>query len=183
MKKLILALLSCAATVGAAQAQTTQAATAPRAYVGIGVATADNLTNGYKADAKVFGGYEFDQTWGIEAGYTNFGSVDFYHFDSTRSVSGSTSGYGAYVAGKYSFPVTEQLSAYAKLGLSHSQRKYSNSWGWNFNDRDTGAYGGLGLQYKLNQNVSVLAEYERYGKDKPSGAKADVWTVGLKYGF
>lgn len=181
MKKLVFALLASAAAVGAAQAQTT--APAPRAYVGVGVATADHLGDGYKADAKVFGGYEFNQNLGIEGGYTNFGSVDFNRSEGGRSISGSTKGYGAYIAGKYSVPLSEQLSAYGKLGLSHSERKYSNSWGMNYNDRDTGAYAGVGVQYKLNQDVALTAEYERYGKDKPSGAKADVWTVGVKYGF
>jgi hypothetical protein len=37
---------------------------------------------------------------------------------------------------------------------------------------DTGAYGALGVQYKLNQQVALTAEYERYGKEKDIGAKA-----------
>ena len=40
-----------------------------------------------------------------------------------------------------------------------------------------------GLQYKLTENVALTGEYERYGKKKMLGAKADAFTVGLKYGF
>jgi opacity protein-like surface antigen len=182
MKKLIFALIAGVAAVGAAQAQTTN--TAPRAYVGVGVATADSITvGGYKADAKIFGGYEFNQNVGIEAGYTNFGSTDFSRSANGQSVSGSTKGYGTYIAGKYNLPINEQFSAYGKLGLAYSERKYSNSLGMNYNDHDTGAYAGLGVQYNVKQNVALTAEYERYGKKKDSGAKANVWTVGVKYGF
>lgn len=180
MKKQIFALIAAVAAAGAAQAQTQTTPTAPRAYVGAGVATAKNMTSdSHKADGKIFGGYEFNQNVGVEAGYTHFDSRDF----NRPGVSGSTKGYGTYVAGKYTVPVSERVSAYGKLGLSHSKREYSNNLGMNFSDSDTGAYGGLGVQYNLNQDVALTAEYERYGKDKDFGAKADVWTVGAKYAF
>jgi OOP family OmpA-OmpF porin len=39
------------------------------------------------------------------------------------------------------------------------------------------------VQYKLNQQVALTAEYERYGDKKAFGAKPDVWTVGARYSF
>src|SRR5690606_8839579 len=82
MNKLIVALIASAVAMSAAQAQTT----APRAYLGAGVASADHDfkragatsvdTEGYKASGKIFGGYEFNQTWGVEAGYTDFRKAD-----------------------------------------------------------------------------------------------------------
>jgi len=181
MKKLIVALIAGTAAMGAAHAQTTQ----PHAYVGIGVATADHenssvggLTNvdsdGYKASGKIFGGYEFDQNWGVEAGYTNFDKEDI--------PSANVKGSGTYVAGKYSMPLGERFTGYGKLGVSYNERKLSSSLG-QVNSYDTGLYGGVGVEYKLNENLAVNAEYERYGKDKAFGAKPDVYTVGLKYGF
>jgi len=98
-------------------------------------------------------------------------------------VRGSTEGYGTYVAAKYTLPLNEQVSAYGKVGLSHNERKLTDNLGQRFKDDDTGGYGGVGVEYKLNQNVALLAEYERYGKSKAYGAKPDVWSVGLKYGF
>jgi len=184
MKKLIFALIAGVATVGAAQAQTSTTNSAPRSYVGVGVATADNSTiDDYKSDAKIFGGRDFNENLGIEAGYTHFSSRDFNRSVGGQSISGTTKGYGTYIAGKYTIPISEQFSAYGKLGISHSKREYNNHAGMNFKDRDTGAYGGLGVQYNVDQNVSLVAEYERYGDDKDFGAKADVWTVGAKYAF
>lgn len=192
MNKLILAIAASLVAVGAAQAQTlTPSAAAaaasftPHAYVGVGAAIADNqLSDDYRVTPKIFGGYEFTPNWGIEAGYTYFNTRDrswgvFNGIDTSISVKG----YSSYVAGKYTIPVTDRFAAYGKLGVSHSERKSSsNEWG-SYTERDTGLYGGLGVQYKLNEHVSAIGEYERYGKDKQSGAKADVITVGLKYGF
>lgn len=175
MKKLLLALLATTAVAGVAQAQTVTN-TAPHAYVGIGAATANNkTTDDYKTNAKVYGGYELGNNWGVEAGYTNF--------DKENSGIGNVKGSGTYVAGKYTVPLGERFSGYGKLGVSYNERKYSDSLGSRVNRYDTGLYGGVGVAYALNQNVSLNAEYERYGKDKDFGAKADVYTVGLNYGF
>jgi OOP family OmpA-OmpF porin len=172
MKKLLLALIATSAVAGAAQAQTTT----PHAYVGIGAATANNKSaDEYKTNAKIYGGYEFDQNWGVEAGYTNFDKEDI--------PVGNVKGSGTYVAGKYSVPLGERFTGYGKLGVSYNERKLSSSTLGQVNSYDTGLYGGVGVEYKLNQNLALNAEYERYGKDKAFGAKADVYTVGLKYGF
>jgi OOP family OmpA-OmpF porin len=172
MKKLLLALIATSAVAGVAQAQTTT----PHAYVGIGAATADNKSSDeYKTNAKIYGGYEFDQNWGVEAGYTNFDKEDI--------PGGNVKGSGTYVAGKYSMPLGDRFTGYGKLGVSYNERKYSSSLGTQVNNYDTGLYGGVGVEYKLNEKLALNAEYERYGKDKQFGAKADVYTVGLKYGF
>ncbi len=174
MKKLLLALIATSAVAGVTQAQAQT--TTPHAYVGIGAATADNKsTDDYHTNAKIYGGYEFDQNWGVEAGYTNFDKQDI--------PGGNVKGSGTYVAGKYSMPLGDRFTGYGKLGVSYNERKFSSAVGTQVNNYDTGLYGGVGVEYKLNQNLALNAEYERYGKDKAFGAKADVYTVGLKYGF
>ena len=173
MKKLMIALIATAAVAGTAQAQTM----AGRGYVGAAAVSAKNTTlDAHKADGKLFAGYKFDERLGVEAGWTN-------HHKTDVGVRGSTEGYGTYIAAKYTLPINEQVSAYGKVGLSHNERKLTDNLGQRFKDDDTGGYGGVGVEYKLNQNVALLAEYERYGKSKAYGAKPDVWSVGLKYGF
>lgn len=173
MKKLILALAAIAA-VGAAQAQTDNAnasyatGATPHAYVGLGAAIADDKsTDDYRVSPKVFGGYQYNPTWGAEIGYTQFHNDGGYNSN------------GSYVAGTYTVPLGDRFSAVGKLGVEHSERtNYAR-----VTDRDNGLYGGVGVQYALNEKMAVTADYERYGKDKSSGAKADTYTVGLKYGF
>ena len=41
----------------------------------------------------------------------------------------------------------------------------------------------MGAQYQINQDVALVAEYERYGKSRDFGQKADVLTIGAKYSF
>lgn len=192
MNKMIIAIAAGLAAMGAAQAQTVTASAAavaadfkPHYSIGIGAATANNqLTDNYRVTPKIFGGYEFTPNWGVEAGYTYFNARERSYgmwegIDQTFSIKG----YSTYVAGKYTLPVTDRFAAYGKLGVSHSERESSSAQWGKYTERDTGLYGGLGVQYKLSEHLSALAEYERYGKDKASGAKADVYTVGLKYGF
>jgi OOP family OmpA-OmpF porin len=194
MKKIVFALIASAAVAGAAQAQD-MSATAPRGYVGLGVATADhdyslsgvNTTgsDGYKASAKVFGGYEFNNVWGLEAGYTDFSKSDF-NYTTAGGVAGhgNSEGHAYYVAGKANAMLNDQFSVFGKLGLENSHRSLSTSTvGLGGSDNDTGVYAGVGVQYNLNKQVALTAEYERYGKSVNFGAKPDVWTVGARYSF
>jgi OOP family OmpA-OmpF porin len=192
MKKVLYTLIASAAAAGAAQAQSISAG---HPYVGVGVATADHQysfsgagvtkldSDGWKASGKVFGGYEFTPNVAAELGYTDLRNSDFSYTQNGSSVKGYSNGYGAYVAGKYTMPVNDQFSAYGKLGVAYSKRKLVEDGGARVKDKDTGAYAALGAEFKLNQNVSLIGEYERYGKSKDFGAKPDVVTFGVKYSF
>lgn len=181
MKKLIVALIAGAAAMSAAQAQTT---TPGHAYLGVGVASADHEdgngfeSDGWKASGKIFGGYEFNQNWGVEAGYTDFRKADVNGVTGR----GETKGYGYYVAAKATAPINEKFGVYGKLGLQNSQRELNTPL-LNVKDHATDAYGAVGVQYNVNQQVALTAEYERYGKSKDFGATANVVTVGARYSF
>jgi opacity protein-like surface antigen len=190
MNKLIVALIASAAAMSAAQAQTTT----PRAYVGVGVASADqefkragatNIdTDGYKAGGKIFGGYDFNQTFGVEAGHVDFRKADVNYTLGGVNTRGETDGHSTYLAAKATMPVNEQFSVYGKLGAARNKSELvSVNAAQNMSHSKTEAYGALGAQYKLNQNVSLIAEYERFGKRKDFGPNADVWTVGAQYAF
>jgi opacity protein-like surface antigen len=191
MKKLVLALIASAAVVGAAQAQD---ANAPRTYIGIGAATAnhDYSINGlrtsgsddWKTSAKIFGGYEMNNSWGLEAGYTDFRKSGFNYTNAAGVAgSGSSDGHAFYLAAKANMPLSEQFSAFGKLGVENTHRSFTTSTGVAGSDSDTGVYAGVGVQYNLSKQVALTAEYERYGTKKDYGVKPDVWTVGARYNF
>jgi len=175
MKKALFAtLFATVATMGAAQAQTIDS-NAGKGYVGLGATTVKNDTvDGWRFGEKIFGGYNFDQNWAAEAGYTRF--------DSANRGTTETNGYNSYIAAKYSMPINEQFSGYAKLGVSRTVRKASDV-GFNYREADTGAYGALGVKYQLDPHLALNLEYERNGKQKDVGAKADSVGLGLSYGF
>jgi OOP family OmpA-OmpF porin len=161
---------------------------APRFYAGVGAATADHQysssavtkNDGYTTSGKVFGGYEFNNTYGIEAGYTDFRSSDFtYNTANGGQANGRADGEAYYVAGKANLPLNNWLAAYGKLGVQNTHRTATALGSSN----DTGVYAAVGLQYNINRNVALTAEYERYGKDAKLGAQSDVWTVGARYSF
>ncbi|GAB3470173.1 hypothetical protein GCM10027321_40280 [Massilia terrae] len=192
MKKIVFALIAGAAVATAAQAQDSNA---PRGYIGVGAATADhqysingvNTTgnDGYKASAKVYGGYEFNNTWGLEAGYTDFRKSNFNYTTAAGATgSGHSDGHATYLAAKGNIPINEQFSFYGKLGVENMHSNLSTSTpGLSGSKSDTGVYGGVGVQYNLSKQVSLNAEYERYGNKKDFGAKPDVWTAGVRYNF
>ena len=192
MKALTFILATAAFAAGTAahaqQLSTASGTAAYRPYVGIGVVSADNQTTDKRhAVAKIFGGVDLSNNVGVEAGYVIFSNQDRQYSPEATGIPGgvkvSAKGYGAYVAAKYTVPISERFSAYGKLGLAHSQRKWQNDIGYSSTENDNDVYAGLGAQYKLNENISVVGEYENFGKRKDIGARAGVWSAGLKFGF
>jgi OOP family OmpA-OmpF porin len=186
MKKMIFAVLAGVVAMGAAQAQSITSDTAPHAYVGIGTGMVkDSITNDLKRTTKIFGGYDFDQNWGVEAGYSWLGKTGFYvPFGNDDSAYTHVKSSSFYAAAKYTIPLSERSSVYGKLGLAHSEQKYSSQApGWNFKESDNGLYAAAGAQFKLTEKVSLYAEIERNGEKPRNGSKNLVLNGGVKFGF
>ena len=189
MNKLLIALAAGLTAIGSAQAQTTTpnlgSDWASRTYLGVAVSGAENKTadNDWKGGGKVFAGYNLDQNWAVEGGYTRFSNEDFNLSSNSIPVGqGEVKSASSYIAAKYTVPLNERLSAYGKLGAAYNERKVNYAFSRQSFD-DKGVYGAVGLQYALGQTLSLVGEYERYGKQTDIGAKADVVSVGLKVGF
>ncbi len=193
MKKLIFALIAGATAMTAAQA----AAPAPGPYIGLGVASADHNFDlggatstdpaGYKASAKIFGGVELTPMFGIEAGYTSIRKADHsFVLPGTPGINGTatTDGSRSYLAGKATMPLNDQFSVYGKLGAGYSKVNVESATpAVARSDSKTELYGALGGQYNINEKVALTMEYERYGKKKDFGVKADAITVAARYSF
>lgn len=187
MKKLLFALIAGVAAMSAVQAQ-------PTGYVGLGVASSDHNFNagsgvssdpeGFKPNAKIFGGVNLSPTWAIEAGYTDIRKAD--HAFSVAGVPGTatTDGNRSYVAAKATMPLNDKFGVYGKLGVGYSKVNVRSATPFaSGNDSKTEAYAALGGEYNINEKVALSMEYERYGKRKDFGAKADAITVAAKYNF
>jgi OOP family OmpA-OmpF porin len=192
MKKLIVALLAAGAALSAAHAQTVQ--TTPRTYLGLALASVDHsysvngLTvtshDGFNGNVKFFGGYEIDPMFAVEIGYTDYRNAGFNYFaPGVASGHGTSDGNAYYIAAKAQYPVNYQFTVYGKLGAERSRRNLKEVGFFNQGDSADGLYASLGLQFNLTPQIGLLAEYERYGKTKDFGAKADSWTIGARYSF
>lgn len=185
MKQLLFALV-VASAFGSAHAQ--------RVYAGAGILAADQnfdfassgFSNGggdrYTASPKLFLGYDFDDTWGVETGFSSFRSAQ-HHFTSAGQVYyGETKGHSTYVAGKITLPITGQLSFVGKLGISATTRILNDRF-YGDEATTTGVYTSIGVQYRLNDKVSVDLDYEQYGKRHHLGLKANAFSLSARYAF
>jgi opacity protein-like surface antigen len=187
MKKAMFAVLAGVFAIGAAQAQTVSAnaADTPHFYVGAGIGAVKNSVSGdHKRTAKFFGGYEFDENWGVELGYSRLGKTSFYVPGMTDYTSAHIKSSSFYAAAKYKHALSERTSVYGKLGLSHGEYKYSSPapW-WNSKESNNGVYAAVGVEAKLTERVSLYMEYERNGKSARSGPKNGIFGAGVKFGF
>ena len=185
MKKILFALIATTASLSGVSI-----AHAEGAYLGAGVVASrfnfdqpGTNDSGNKVSGKFFGGYEIDKMWGVEAGYTDFGSKSFTF---NNGFGGDTDSHAFYVAGKASMPINEQFSAFGKLGVVNTKDNVSGRdvLGRSLKgDSKTGLYASIGGQYAINKNVALTAEIEHYGKSATFGRKADALAFGVRYSF
>lgn len=122
----------------------------------------------------VFGGYQVNRYFGVEAGYADFGKIE-------PDVAGpALEGDSAYLTAVGTLPVGENFSLYAKAGLHR----------WNVDadlpvlggDDDSGSdptY-GVGAQYRFTEHVALRGEYSRF---EIEDADADLAQLQVRFDF
>jgi OOP family OmpA-OmpF porin len=143
---------------------------------------------------KVFGGYEISSYLAIEGGFTRLGEPHLTTHDaaSGADVQRKFAAHSWNIAGKATLPLANDVSAFAKLGLTrNSVKRYSDSATLlEFTSSRKDVLYGAGLGYALTKNFSLRLEYERYGSfgsDPASNSNAtgrlkfSLWSFGLEY--
>lgn len=159
MKKLLTAVtVALACITGTASAQT---------YFGLGAGRAKTDTN--KTSWNVYGGYQFNPVFGIEAGYMDLGQ---YRGSDVESWS---------LAGTASLPLGSAWSLFGKLGASANRTHFSGS------AHHTDVLVGAGASYAMNRNWGIRLEYDDFGKlsNTSSGDNSRGRNLGLslKYSY
>jgi OOP family OmpA-OmpF porin len=130
-----------------------------------------NPTSGSALSGKLYGGYQLNQNFAVEAGVTELGAVN--------NAAGQTDSYGTFVDAVGILPLSPQWSLLGRAGVAHMAVNTPTG-----NDGGNGLKVGLGAEYALTKAVAVRGEWERYEVvgfgNRPS---ADQFTVGLKVGF
>jgi hypothetical protein len=148
-----------------------------------------SLFEGYRSDPRLVGGFNLNRYLALEAGYRERIDRGFHALDprdplDTNGVLG-TKGFHSYMAVKATVPITDNLSAYGKLGMAHSERRGADAMG-KPDDVDNGLYTGLGAQYKLSEKAAVSVESQSFGNtSRKWGADSNGNGVNarLKLGF
>jgi len=153
---------------------------------------------------KGFVGYELNDNFAIEAFAAQLGQVDGSWSgtgDCGTGCSWSDSERDAMkvhtlgVALRASMPITNSIDAYGKIGVHHWRGSNKGSWegelvdsgetltasdSWSESGSDNAVMFGLGVEYEVTGNISMLLEAERYKLDKN---KSTVASLGLAYKF
>jgi OOP family OmpA-OmpF porin len=167
---------------------------APGAYVGVNVGSADQEINVGSQSAsesstgvKVYGGYQVNSAFGIEAGYVRFGEASDTEDGETFGAKPSS----IYAAVTGTMAVSPSLNVFGKLGVTRNKTDIFVVFdGDRFTDEKSvsTAVFGVGVQYKFSDTMSLVGEYENYGKvakyeQANMNLKASLISVGLRVAF
>ena len=144
---------------------------------------------------KVFGGYQLNRNFAVEAGFFDLGH---FGYTATTVPGGSLVGdvrvKGLNLDLVGTLPLGERFSALGRLGVTSTRTEgnFSSTGAArvpyvdaNPSQRSTNAKVGLGLMYKVTESLAMRLEAERYGIKDAVGNKghADMVSVGLVYWF
>lgn len=150
-----------------------------------GAASKDDAT-GQSLSAQMFIGYDFNERWAAEGGYVNLGRPSYTYSLNGRETRLSTDGHVWFGAVRATLPLNETFSLYSRLGVSQSRTTLTGSGAaaaLTKTTTHTSLMSGLGLQYKINQNLASTVELTRFGPSQTPGSSLTGLSMSLKYGF
>jgi OOP family OmpA-OmpF porin len=194
-KNLLISMLAVAGLMVGASASA-QSTTQGQTYVGItagqskfsddckGTTTCDTKDTAYK----LFGGYNFDKNFAIEASYFSLGKASATATVGTTTAKADVKATGFEIAGVVNHEFATDFSGFAKLGLARVTADVSGSaagiYGASRSDSSVQPVFGLGLTYKISKEIALRTEFETR-KVKFDGDKETVRnvSVGVQYTF
>jgi len=126
---------------------------------------------------KVFGGYQFNKNFGVEASYVSIGTFNMSNGNSIDL-------YGAGIALVGTLPLGMNFSLLGRGGVNRMRERINN--GGNA-DNTTSPTFGAGVKYDINANWSARVEAERIlrmgSNNTTISSDANVYTLGIGYKF
>ncbi|MCZ6559259.1 MAG: outer membrane beta-barrel protein [Gammaproteobacteria bacterium] len=155
-------------------------------YLGgaIGTANIDETISGFGFNSdstsySFYGGRQFNDYFGLEAGYLDLGNFNEQVLMGGIIVPISADADGFTFAAVGSVPAGEKFGLHAKIG-SFFWDGASQIAGVNNNVSDSNIFFGAGLSYSLTENMSLRGDAVRYEIDD---VNADVYTIGFQVDF
>lgn len=172
----------------------TSCALAGNAYIGVNAGSAEQKVStslGSASDEafgfKAYGGYQVDANVGMEAGYVRFGEATGSALDVTIGAKSKS----VYAALTGAMPASAYLNVFVKLGIVRTETDVhvTNACEClNLEESRNSRLLGVGVQYKFSDTMSLVGEYENYGKVIRDGAsgidlKPSLVSVGVRIAF
>lgn len=174
-KTKLLSTLLLSATLGVAAFGAS--AQEPGFYAGAGVGQSFVDEGAYDDEDtafSVFGGYQFNRYFGLEAGYADFGKIE------PETAGPALEGDSAYLTAVGSVPITAHFSAYAKAGFHRWNVDTDLPGLTGDDDSGTDPTYGVGLQYRFSDTVALRGEYSRF---EVEDADADLAQLQVRFDF
>jgi OmpA-OmpF porin, OOP family len=136
-------------------------------------------------------GYRFGQTLSVELGYAYLGKATFTSTTNVSTVTGHVKGELWNIDAVGLWPMTQNLGFLARLGIYRWTASSeipalagglmsTTDHGWDFK-------AGAGLQYDINKNFALRAEYERYNgigdNNRTGDSKVNLLSAGAVLKF
>lgn len=159
--------------------------------LGAGLTTSGVTSDETDTAYRLFGGYQFNRNFGLEAGFFDLGK---FGLNATTAPVGSLIGeiktQGVHLDLVGTLPVTERLSALGRIG-AHYAKTRGNFRGTGAvtpldpipSTRETNVKLGVGLQYAVNSAFLVRGEVERYQVNDSVGHRGGVNVVSMSVVF
>jgi hypothetical protein len=141
------------------------------------------MFDGFRTDPRLVAGINLNRYLALEAGYAERKDRGFHRagrhsivdpysaLDETGAL--GVEGFHSFAAVKASVPITDDLSAYGKLGVAYSERRGVDALGKISPNTDIGAYTGIGGQYRLNEKAAVSVEGQKFGNTASKWSSRD----------
>lgn len=135
--------------------------------------------------SKLVGGFQVTPMVGVEAGYVYLG-------ESKISADGASAGAepkSLYLAVTGTLPLSPVASAFVKLGAARTKTGVYASYQGQLESAqhlENSVVAGIGASYAISKQVSLVAEYEHFGKiikGEDESLKADLLSVGVRFNF
>jgi len=155
-------------------------------------------TSGFAADSKsntyrIFGGYQMNRNFGLEASFFNLGKFGF-HTDTTPTgtLDGQVRIQGGGLDLVGTLPISERFSLLARAGVQQARTRdhFTGSGAVSVlnptpSKRDVGYKVGVGMQYDITPNFLVRGEIDRYRVNDAVGSRGtvNVASVSLVFPF
>lgn len=123
----------------------------------------------------VFGGYQFNRYFGLEAGYADFGKLE------PRGTGAELEASSVYLTAVGTLPITDSFSAYAKAGFQRWDLDTSiPTVVGNDDDSGTDPTYGVGVQYRFTDHLALRGEYSRF---EVEDTDLDLAQLQVRYDF
>lgn len=135
---------------------------------------------------RIFGGFDLDPQWGVEAGYHGLGGDTSFDLDGGGKLKVHTS--AIYLAARRNWQMSEDWSLFAKAGLARGRLQLDLSGGGGTTGAatsKTGAYLSAGASWMLTRDMAVQLELEHMTTLRYDGLEAGMnhLSLGLRYHF